>query len=245
MIVVGIDTSTPQVSVAIGTEREILGRVQIAGRARQEAVTPALRRLLDATGVELPQVGGFAVGVGPGLFTGLRVGVETAKTLAQIVKAPIVGLVSLDVLAYSVRFTPRAIVAVIDARRGEVFWTRYRQVPGGVMREMPYAVAKPDALVAELTAAPQEVLLVGDGAMLYRDTLEKLGAQAEFASAAFAHPDAAQLVELAVPRFLREEHDRLFDVVPLYLRKSDAEIAWDERGPDIGGRDVGGRNVDG
>lgn len=229
MIVVGIDTSTAQVSVAIGTEREVLGRIQVAGRARQEVVTPALRRLLDWTGVDLGHVGGFAVGVGPGLFTGLRVGVETAKTLAQVVKAPIVGLVSLDVLAYAVRFTPRAIVSVIDARRGEVFWARYRQVPGGVMRETPYAVARPEALGAELMAAPEEMLLVGDGAMLYREALEELGAHAEFASAASAHPDAAQLVELAVPRFLREEHDRLFDVVPMYLRKSDAEIAWDQR----------------
>jgi tRNA threonylcarbamoyladenosine biosynthesis protein TsaB len=232
VIVVAIDTSTPQISVAIGNEREILGRVQVVGRARQEAVTPALRRLLDWTGVELSQVGGFAVGVGPGLFTGLRVGVETAKTLAQVVRAPIVGLVSLDVLAYAVRFTPRAIIATIDARRGEVFWARYRQVPGGVMRETPHGVAKPDALVAELMAAPEEVLLVGDGAMLYRDVLEELGADAEFASPASAHPDAAQLVELAVPRFLREEHDRLFDVAPLYLRKSDAEIAWDRRARD-------------
>jgi tRNA threonylcarbamoyladenosine biosynthesis protein TsaB len=229
MIVVGIDTSTPQVSVSIGTEREILGRIQVVGRARQEAVTPALSKLLDWTGVELVHVGGFAVGVGPGLFTGLRVGVATAKTLAQVVKAPIVGMVSLDVLAYAVRFTARSIVTVIDGRRGEVFWATYRQVPGGVMRQTPYAVAKPEALVAELMAAREEVLLVGDGAMLYREQLEELGAHAEFASAAAAHPDAAQLVELAVPRFLREEHDRLFDVVPLYLRKSDAEIAWDQR----------------
>ena len=235
MIVVGIDTSTPQVSVAIGTERETLGRIQVVGRARQEAVTPALEKLLDWTGVELGHVGGFAVGVGPGLFTGLRVGVETAKTLAQVVKAPIVGLVSLDVLAYAVRFTARSIVTVIDGRRGEVFWATYRQVPGGVMRQTPYAVARPEALVAELMAAPQEVLLVGDGAMLYREQLEELGAHAEFASAAAAHPDAAQLVELAVPRFLREEHDRLFDVVPLYLRKSDAEIAWDRRTRDAQG----------
>ncbi|HSL12487.1 MAG TPA: tRNA (adenosine(37)-N6)-threonylcarbamoyltransferase complex dimerization subunit type 1 TsaB [Actinomycetota bacterium] len=229
MIVVGIDTSTPQISVAIGSEREILGRIQISGRARQETVTPALRQLLEWTGVELSHVGGFAVGVGPGLFTGLRVGVETAKTLAQVVRSPIVGLVSLDVLAYAVRFTPRKIVAVIDARRGEVFWAAYRQVPGGVMRQTPYAVARPDALVAELMASSEEVLLVGDGAMLYREQLEELGADAEFASAASAHPDAAQLVELAVPRFLREEHDRLFEVVPLYLRRSDAEIAWDRR----------------
>jgi tRNA threonylcarbamoyladenosine biosynthesis protein TsaB len=229
VIVVGIDTSTPQTSVAIGTDVEVLASVSIAGRARQEAVTPALRQLLAWSDVDLDRVGGIAVGIGPGLFTGLRVGVQTAKTLAQVLGVPIVGITSLDALAYVVRHTSRRIAAVVDARRGEVFAAIYRAVPGGVVRETDHLVLKPDHLVAELQALAGEVLCVGNGAILYRREIEELGSRVEFASPAVAHPDAAALVELAVPRFLREEHDRLFDVVPLYLRKSDAEIAWDQR----------------
>jgi tRNA threonylcarbamoyladenosine biosynthesis protein TsaB len=229
VIVVGIDTSTQQTSVAIGTEREIVGRIQVTGKARQESVTPVLEQLLRWSDLELDQVGGFAVGIGPGRFTGLRVGVETAKTLAQVTGAPIVGITSLDALAYAVRHTHRRIAAVIDARRGEVFFSVYRSVPGGVVRETEHAVVDPSHLVAELQALPGEVLAVGDGAMLYRDELQELGSRVEIASSAAAHPDAAAMVELAVPRFLREEHDRALDVVPMYLRKSDAEIAWDRR----------------
>ncbi len=229
MIVVGIETSTPQTSVAIGSEREVLAQTTIAGKARQEAVTPALEHLLTASGLGLRQVGGVAVGIGPGLFTGLRVGVETAKTLAQVLTVPIVGLTSLDVLAYAVRYTHKAIAAVIDARRDEVFFAIYRPVPGGVVRGSEYHVASPDHLVADLEVWPGEVLCAGDGAILYRDEIASLGARMEFASPTVAHPNAAALVELAVPRFLREEHDRLFDVRPIYLRKSDAEIAWDQR----------------
>ena len=94
-------------------------------------------------------------------------------------------------------------------------------------------MATPDHLSAELETLPGEMLAVGDGAILYRDQLESPGRSIEFASTMRAHPEAAALVELAVPRFLREEHDRLHDVVPMYLRRSDAEIAWDrrERGP--------------
>lgn len=229
MIVVGIETSTPHTSVAIGTELEILGRIELAGKARQESVGPALEKLLSWTGVTLDQVGGFAVGVGPGLFTGLRVGVETAKTLAQVTRAPIVGLTSLDILAFGVRITRRSIVAVIDGRRGEVFSSLYEPVPGGVLRITDHEVHRPEHLVADLEARPGDVLAVGDGAILYRDVLSTLGARLEFASPSAAHPDAAALVELAVPKLLREEHDRLYDVVPLYLRRSDAEIAWDRR----------------
>jgi tRNA threonylcarbamoyladenosine biosynthesis protein TsaB len=229
VIVVGIETSTPRTGVAIGTEREILASVSVAGPARQEMVTPALDQLLEWTGIRLDQVGGIAVGIGPGLFTGLRVGIQTAKTLAQVLRAPIAGFTSLDTLAYAVRFTRRTIVAVIDARRGEVFAARYHPVPGGVVRDSDQVVTTPQALAADVFALPEEVLLVGNGAMLYRDVLEEVGSRVVFAPATAAHPDAAALVELAVPRFLREEHDRLTDVVPVYLRKSDAEIAWDQR----------------
>jgi tRNA threonylcarbamoyladenosine biosynthesis protein TsaB len=230
VIVVGIETSTPQTSVAIGSDQGIVAQMSVAGRARQEAAAPALEQLLKWSGTHLGHVGGVAVGVGPGLFTGLRVGVETAKTLAQVLNVPIVGLSSLDVLAFGVRHTPRRIAAVIDGRRGEVFWSLYEAVPGGVLRVTDPAVSRPDHVIAELQAVPGDVLLVGDGAILYRHEIEReLGGRVEFASPTHAHPQAASLVELAAPRFLREEHDRLFDVVPVYLRKSDAEIAWDQR----------------
>jgi tRNA threonylcarbamoyladenosine biosynthesis protein TsaB len=229
VIVVGIDTSTPQTSVALGDDAGVLGVVRLAGRARHESVTPALDALLRFTGTDVSRLGGVAVGIGPGLFTGLRVGVETAKTLAQVLTVPIVAITSLDALAYSVRYTSRRIAAVIDARRSEVFWSLYQPVPGGVVRETDHAVGGVDHLVAELAAWPGEVLCVGNGAILYRREIEELGSQVEFASPSVAHPDAAALVELAAPRILREEFDRPVDVVPLYLRKSDAEIAWDQR----------------
>jgi tRNA threonylcarbamoyladenosine biosynthesis protein TsaB len=227
--VVAIETSTPQTSVAIGNETEVLAAVQVAGRARQDLVVPALERILGWTGLELSQVGGVAVGIGPGLFTGLRVGVEAGKALAQSLRVPILGLPSLDVLAFGVRYTRRLIAAVIDARRGEVFFAFYRAVHGGVVREGEHRVAPPDHLAAELEAAGEDVLLVGNGAILYRRRFEEAETRVEFASPALAYPRASSLVELSAPRFLREETDRLYDVVPMYLRKSDAEIAWDQR----------------
>src|SRR6266511_3535574 len=209
MIVLGIETSTPQTSVALGTEQGVMASMQLASKARQDQVVPILEHLLDWTGLELSHVGGVAVGVGPGLFTGLRMGVATGKTLAQVLSVPIVGIPSLDVLAFGVRYTRRLI--------------------GAVMRVGEYGVAPPGHLAAELEAAREEVLLVGNGAILYRKELESVGAGVEFASPRQAHPQASAMVELAVPRFIREETDRSFEVLPLYLRKSDAEIAWDQR----------------
>jgi tRNA threonylcarbamoyladenosine biosynthesis protein TsaB len=229
VIVVGIESSTPQTSVAIGTELEIFGEVAIAGKARQESIAPALEQLLRWTGLELSQVEGVAVGVGPGLFTGLRVGVQTAKTLAHVLRVPIVGLGSLDVLAHGVREARRRIAAVIDGRRGEVFFATYRTEPSGVIAESEPVVATPAGLVSELEAHSGEVLAVGNGAILYHDEIAELGPRVSFASPVVAHPRAAELVELAAALLLLEDQVPSAGVVPVYLRKSDAEIAWDQR----------------
>ena len=230
MIVLGIDTATRQTSVALGTERGPIAQMALSvARSHEQIVAPAIQQLLTWSDTSLSQLGGIAVGIGPGLFTGLRVGVETARTLAQVLAAPIVGIPSLDVLAFPLRDARRPIGAVIDARRGEVFVGFYRPVPGGVTRTSEPMVMSPDGLAAELEARAEEVVLVGDGALRYRRELSRLGGQVEFASPSLAYPQAASLVELSVPRLEREEFDRPFDVVPLYLRKSDAEIAWDKR----------------
>jgi tRNA threonylcarbamoyladenosine biosynthesis protein TsaB len=229
VIVLGIDTSTNHTSVALGGEDGLLAAVQFAGPRRQDHAVSAIHQLLEWTGVELSSLGGVAVGLGPGLYTGLRVGIEVGKTLAQVLRLPIVGIPSLDVLAFGVRTTRRTIVAVLDARRGEVFFAVYRSVPGGVVRQGEYRVDHPRALCAELEARSDEVLLVGNGAILYRRELEEPGSRVAFAPAALANPWAASLVEVTARRFVREDTDRPTDVVPLYLRKTDAEIAWDQR----------------
>ena len=230
MLVLGIETSTAQTAVALGTEQAIIaGTVLSMGRPGDETVMPAITHLLQWSEVPLSSVGGIAVGLGPGLFTGMRVGVATAKTLAQVLSVPLVGLASLDVVAFSVRYCRRSIGAVIDAKRGEVFYAFYRPVPGGVARETEFLVGTPAGLAAELEARPDEVLLVGNGALVYRRQLEEAGNHVEFASAAYSFPAATALVELAIPRLAREEFERLYEVQPFYVRKSDAEIAWDQR----------------
>ena len=227
MLVLAIETSTPQTTVALGNEQGVIGSVLLSwGKGHSEFVIPAVRSVLDWSGVELRRMAGIAVGLGPGLFTGLRVGVSTARGLAQVLRVPVVGVPSLDVLAFSARHSRWRIAAVTDAKRGEVFYAFYRPVPGGVARESDYAVGSPERLVAELEATREETLLVGGGALLYRRVLEEAAPAVEFGSISTAFPLAVSLLELALPRFQREETSRPEAVVPYYLRKSDAEINW-------------------
>jgi len=232
MLVLGIETSTAVSSVAIGGEQGMIASSLLArGRGHAEFLVPAVRFATEQSGVSLSSIGGVAVGIGPGLFTGMRVGLATAKAFAQALGVPIVGIASLDLLAFEVRYTTRLICACVDARRGEVFSAFYRQVPGGVQRIGEYSVWTPERLAAEVESRVEDVLFIGDGALVYRQHLS--GLRTEFASQSRAYPNAAGLIELALPRFIREETDSLYDLEPLYLRKADAQISWETRGVQI------------
>lgn len=239
MLVLGISTATAQVGCAIGGHEGILASFQSSkGRRHAETLAPAIEFLTVQARVPLREISAVAVDVGPGLFTGLRVGISTAKALASTLRVPMIGVTSLDLLAFPVRWSDRRIVSVVDARRGEVFFSFYRQVPGGVQRLSPHRVGTPAELCSEIEAVGGEVLAVGDGAIRYRDDLAEL-TRVEVGDGSLAFPSPGSLVELAHARALREEFVQPWELEPIYLRKADAEINWQVRerpGEGAGGR---------
>ncbi|MEY4175775.1 MAG: hypothetical protein RI900_2940 [Actinomycetota bacterium] len=229
MLILGIETATQQVSVAIGGHEGVLGQVDISrGRRHAETLVPAIEFLCAQTDVRIDEFGAIAVDIGPGLFTGMRVGIAAAKAVAQALRVPMIGISSLDLLAFPLRYADRTIAAVIDARKGEVFYAFYRPVPGGVQRVTEPRVGKVDELVADLLARDQNAICVGDGALRYRDEIEG-GQRCEFAEQFLSHPSAAPLVQLAHARALREEWVNSWEIQPLYLRAPDAQINWSTR----------------
>jgi len=229
VLILGIDTATDQVSVALGGHEGVLGSVTLAkGRRHAETLVPAIAFLRQQTGIGLDELGVVAVDVGPGLFTGMRVGVATAKAMAYALRVPVIGVPSLDLVAFPLRLTSRLIVAAVDARRGELFHAFYRPVPAGVQRVTPHQVGTPQELAAEIVATGEECLLVGDGARRYADEFEGLS-RVRVADQEFAHPSAASLVQLAHAQALREEFVKPWELEPLYLRKPDAVANWTTR----------------
>lgn len=229
MIILGIEAATSHVGVALANHEGVLASMHVAARRRHaELLTPTVEVVCRQAGVGLGEVTVVAVDVGPGLFTGLRVGVAAAKATAQALRVPIIGLSSLDLLAFPVRYTERLIAAVIDARKNEVYWAFYRQVPGGLQRLTRHCISPPVELAAELQARAEPSLLVGDGALRFADML---GAErgAEVGTAGTSYPRATALVELARPKVLREEFVQVSDIEVVYLRKADAEINWERR----------------
>lgn len=229
MLILGIDTATPQVSVAVGGHEGVLACTQsVRGRQHAEVLTPAIEFTCRQARVELSEISVVAVDLGPGLYTGLRVGVAAAKAMAHALRVPMIGVSSLDLLAFPVRFSPRRIAAVIDARRGELFTAFYRQVPGGIQRLSDLHVGTPDDVASELLASGEDCLLVGDGGLRYREVFEGL-TKVEIVDEGLAHPSASSLVQLAHAQALREEFVKPWDLQPVYLRRPDAEINWTTR----------------
>jgi tRNA threonylcarbamoyladenosine biosynthesis protein TsaB len=227
-MLLAIATATSQVGVALGGGDGPVASLHVRkGRRHAELLAPAIETITRLAGVGTQQISRVAVDIGPGLFTGLRVGVATAKALAAALDIPIVGCSSLELLAYPHRRQDRTVAAVIDAKRGEIFWSLFRPGAGSLTAITDPTVSTPDALVRAVNArAGQEVLAVGDGARRYADALAPL-AGVELAGPADDHPSAVVLLELAATR----PSVPLDEITPRYLRGADVRIGWPQRPP--------------
>lgn len=228
MLILGIETATAHVSVALGGHEGVIAAFELArDRRHAETLAPAIQFITAQADVTLAEVGVIAVDVGPGLFTGMRVGLATGKALAQALRVPMIGLTSLDLLAFPHRQRDDVIVPVVDARKGEVFYAMYRQVPGGVQQVLEPQVGSVDDLVADLLARGQDAYCVGDGARRYAQALGETHGVSVGEDAA---PSARHLVQLAHAKALREDWVSPAAIQPLYLRPPDADINWAARG---------------
>ncbi|OFW03632.1 MAG: tRNA (adenosine(37)-N6)-threonylcarbamoyltransferase complex dimerization subunit type 1 TsaB [Acidobacteria bacterium RIFCSPLOWO2_02_FULL_68_18] len=225
MLILALDTTTAAGSCAlVGAGRVVREEASDTGRPQAARLPGELAALLARTGVALGGIDAFAVGTGPGSFTGLRIGIATMQGLAVATGKPLFGVSALDALARLTTDRPRAtdrVAAWIDAWRGEVYGALYlgvRAVEGPV-------VAPPRDLLRAM--AGHATLFTGDGARVYRETIHAaLGDAADFTDPV-APLLAGAMAELAAEAFDAGQRPWPDAIRPLYVRRPDAELARD------------------
>lgn len=209
MLLLALDTATPAVTVALyDGERVLAEATRVDARRHGELLLPSVDQALTEAGRRPADLTGIVVGVGPGPYTGLRVGLVTAQVLAAATNVPVHGVCTLDGLAYATGLGTPFVVAT-DARRKEVYWARYTDARTRVGEP---AVDRPGDLGPQVTGLPA----VGAGARLYRDTFT--GVRQDLPE----HLSAAALAALAAERLAAGEE--LPPPRPLYLRRPDARV---------------------
>ncbi len=227
MYILGIETSTMTGSVAISTEDQLIAEYTLNTKVTHaERLLTAIEHVVRSASLTIHDIDGIAVAKGPGSFTGLRIGVTTAKSLAYSLQTPIVAVSSLDALASHYLCSETLICPFLDARKKEVYTAFYRNTGTQIHRLSDYAVIAPNNALREIH---EPVVLLGDGVAPYRKQIEEtLGEFAYVADSAHLLPRGSLVAQLGGKRLLAGDSDDCFALAPFYLRKSDAEIHWEK-----------------
>ena len=222
MKILGIDTSTPIGSVAvIDGDKLVAEHTLNIVQAHSSRLMPAIDGILKWSDITVDDLDGCAVGIGPGSFTGIRIGVATIKSLCYALDKPIIGVSTLEAVAYNLRWTNGPICPLLDARRSEVYGAIFQ---GGTewQRLSEDLCLSIDAFLTRLdtyTASEHTINFVGDGLSTYGDVVrERLGEKVHFADAIFNVPRGATIACLGAQRLHNGDIDDYWTLVPNYVR---------------------------
>jgi len=230
LIFLAIDTSTPRAALALG-QPGLEPRVappeadSSPSRRHGQGLIPAIEALLLAEGLKVADLGAIAIGLGPGSYTGLRIGLTAAKTLAYAASKPLVALDSLEAIARNAPEDALKVVVAVDAQRGDAYVARFaRSIPGSPLLRLGPTTIEPVEAWAKTLEAGTFVLGPGLDRLLpiWPETL-RLGTLDQ------GHPDASKLIPLAFEAFEAGRGLDPFFVEPIYMRRSAAEDQWERR----------------
>jgi tRNA threonylcarbamoyladenosine biosynthesis protein TsaB len=215
MLILAFDASTPIVTVAVARvengEREVMAEISVTARGASEALLRAVHAALDLAGEDLATVERVLAGIGPGTFTGIRIAASTARAISLGTGAALAKNSTLAALAAPALSASPDVLAVLDAKRGEIFVQRFA---GGEPGEI--ACVKPEELSVD-----GEPFIVGDGAVRYRETLSRFGRIPRHGSPLHRVTAAGHILSADLSPVEAE------DLVPIYVRQPDAEVRRD------------------
>ena len=230
MTILAMDTATMVSSVAVATEERVLAELTAETRfTHSETLVPNIEEVLRLADVQREELSAVAVSLGPGSFTGLRIGLAAAKAIAYALNIPLVGVPAPEVLAAAFP-SPGAVVApLIDAQKGNAYFALYRFTENGFVCEREVTVASPQEIADAIAEAKSPVMLAGDFARKWVAKGAELPKNAMLAPVTHCMPRAALVAARAIVRLQNGEGKSPMELEPIYVRRSEAEVLWEKR----------------
>ena len=224
MKLLAIETSTMMGSIALISDNQLLAEYQIGIKTTySDALFPTIDYTLQSAQISIQEIDGFALALGPGSFTALRIGLSVIKGLALSTQKHLVGIPSLDGLAHNICFSNVLICPLLDARKGEVYTAFYRRKGSHILKKLtPDRIVKPQNLLDEIQ---EEVIFLGNGSDIYRDKIpRRLKKKVLFAPLHLKYPKASVIAQLALKKFKNNDVMDIERITPVYVRPPEAEI---------------------
>jgi tRNA threonylcarbamoyladenosine biosynthesis protein TsaB len=228
MKILAIETSTMLGGVALMDDSSgLIAEVRLNVKStHSERLMTEIDHLLRQAGLKISDIDVFAVAIGPGSFTGLRIGLSTVKGFSYATGKPIVSVPTLEALAWNFPYCIYPVCTMLDARKKEVYTALFKWDKEGFLRLIDEMSIKVDRLLEQMMPYIHgKVVFTGEGALLYRDTIiEVMGEKAIFAPPEKMIPSPANVASIGIRKATKEEFSEPVSLIPFYIRRSEAEI---------------------
>jgi len=223
MKILGIDTTTRFLCLGIYNDTKIYEYNLDVGRRLSSLITPTIKRVLDALGWQIKDIDYFACGLGPGSFTGMRVGIATVKGLAFSLNKPVAGISTLDILARNAGITATFVIPIVDARRNLIYCSIYRNKFGQLTRIKPYMLLTIDEFLKKIKIKGNAVIL-GDAVNLYKQKILMHMKNITVLDKDYWYPRGRNIIDLAIERINSKKVDSASEIKPVYLYPKECQI---------------------
>lgn len=221
MKILGIDTTTKTLCLGLQVDRKFYEYSLQVGRNLSGLLIPAIQRVLAAVGLKVSDIDYFACGLGPGSFTGMRIGVAAIKGLSIVGNKPVIGVSTLDILAKNAGPINQLIVPAIDAKRNLIYCSGYKYERGILKRKSEYSLLSLDEFIKKF---PRKAVILGDAATLYQDQLKARMKDVLILDKDYSNPKAHNLMELALLKIKTKQFSSALTVKPIYLYPQECQI---------------------
>lgn len=229
VLVLALETATIVSGVAVATEERLLAEVTAAQLTHSETLQPHIELALEMAGVSRSEVEAVAVSLGPGSFTGLRIGLAAAKAMAYAWNVPLLGVPTLAALAAQFPVPGARVVSLIDAQKGSAYMAAYEWGEDGLIERERAAIYSLDEVLARCAAMPGRVLLTGDIAQKKLAKRDDLPTNVQLAPPDMILPRAAAVARLGIKQLKSGDAGSVMAMEPIYIRRSEAEVLWEKR----------------